>query len=64
MYRNLGFWEMKDWIQCVKWLISHGADKNKIAISGFSYGGYMSCYALTYGSDYFNYGIAGGSVTD
>ncbi len=64
MYRNLGYWEMKDWIQCVKWLINHGADKNKIAISGFSYGGYMSCYALTYGSDYFNYGLAGGSVTD
>lgn len=64
MYRNLGYWEMKDWIQCVKWLINHGADENKIAISGFSYGGYMSCYALTYGSDYFNYGLAGGSVTD
>lgn len=64
MYRNLGYWEMKDWIQCVKWLIAHGADKNKIGISGFSYGGYMSCYALTYGSDYFNYGLAGGSVTD
>ena len=64
MYRNLGYWEMKDWIQCVKWLIDHGADKEKICISGFSYGGYMTCYALTYGADYFKYGLAGGSVVD
>ncbi|MFT3703788.1 MAG: S9 family peptidase [Agriterribacter sp.] len=64
MHRNLGYWEIKDWTQCVKWLISHGADKNKIAISGFSYGGYITCYALTYGAEYFKYGLAGGSVTD
>lgn len=64
MHRNLGYWEMKDWIQCVKWLIDHGADKDRVAISGFSYGGYITCYALTYGADYFKYGLAGGSVTD
>ncbi|MBX3257278.1 MAG: S9 family peptidase [Chitinophagaceae bacterium] len=64
MHRNLGYWEMKDWIQCVKWLIDRGADKDRIAISGFSYGGYITCYALTYGADYFKYGLAGGSVTD
>ena len=64
MHRNLGYWEMKDWTQCVKWLIAHGAEKEKIAISGFSYGGYITCYALTYGADYFQYGLAGGSVTD
>ncbi|PWU05102.1 MAG: peptidase S9 family protein [Bacteroidetes bacterium] len=64
MHRNLGYWEIKDWSQCVKWLIDHGADKEKVCISGFSYGGYMTCYALTYGSDYFTYGLAGGSVVD
>lgn len=56
---------MKDWITIVKWLIENaGVDKNKVCISGFSYGGYMSAYALTYGADYFTHGLAGGSVTD
>jgi dipeptidyl-peptidase-4 len=65
MHRNLGYWEMKDWITIVKWLIENASvDKNKVAISGFSYGGYMTCYALTYGADYFTHGLAGGSVTD
>ncbi|MFN5334454.1 MAG: DPP IV N-terminal domain-containing protein, partial [Bacteroidota bacterium] len=65
LHRNLGYWEMKDWITIVKWLIKNaGVDPEKVCISGFSYGGYMSCYALTYGADYFTHGLAGGSVTD
>ncbi len=65
MYRNLGYWEMKDYSTMVKWLIANAqADPTKICITGFSYGGYMSCYALTYGSDIFTHGMAGGSVTD
>ncbi len=65
LHRNLGYWEMKDWITIVKWLIENaGVDPEKVCISGFSYGGYMSCYALTYGADYFTHGLAGGSVTD
>ena len=65
MYRNLGYWEMKDYSSMVKWLIVNGsADPAKICITGFSYGGYMTCYALTYGSDVFTHGMAGGSVTD
>jgi dipeptidyl-peptidase-4 len=65
MHRNLGYWEMKDWITIVKWLLENASvDKNKVCISGFSYGGYMTCYALTYGADYFTHGLAGGSVTD
>jgi dipeptidyl-peptidase-4 len=65
MYHNLGYWEMKDYSTMVKWLITNGgADASKICITGFSYGGYMACYALTYGSDVFTHGMAGGSVTD
>lgn len=65
MYHNLGYWEMKDYSTMVKWLIANGsADTSKICITGFSYGGYLSCYALTYGSDVFTHGMAGGSVTD
>ena len=65
MYHNLGYWEMKDYTTMVKWLIANGnADPAKICITGFSYGGYMSCYAVTYGADVFTHAMAGGSVTD
>jgi dipeptidyl-peptidase-4 len=64
MHRNLGNWELKDWISIVKWLRAHGADSARIGISGFSYGGYMTCLALTAGAGYFTHGLAGGSVTD
>ncbi len=65
MYHNLGYWEMKDYTTMVKWLIANAnADPTKICITGFSYGGYMTCYALTYGADVFTHGMAGGSVTD
>ena len=65
MYHNLGYWEMKDYTTMVKWLIGNGqVDSTKVCITGFSYGGYMTCYALTYASDVFTHGMAGGSVTD
>lgn len=65
MYRNLGYWEMQDYSAIVKYLIEKGnADPKRICITGFSYGGYLSCYALTYGANVFTHGMAGGSVTD
>ena len=65
MYHNLGYWEMKDYSTMVKWLIDNGnADSTKICITGFSYGGYMSAYALTYGAGVFTHGMAGGIVSD
>ena len=64
MYRNLGYWEMEDYMTMAKWFIANGyADPTKIAMTGYSYGGYMSCYALTYGSAVFTHAMAGGSVT-
>ena len=64
MYRNLGYWEMQDYMTMAKWFIANGsADPKRIAITGFSYGGYMSCYALTYGGSVFTHAMAGGSVT-
>lgn len=64
MYRNLGYWEMEDYMTMAKWFIANGkADPKKIAITGFSYGGYMSSYALTYGASVFTHAMAGGSVT-
>lgn len=65
MHRNLGKWEMLDLIQGVKWLHKKSfVDKNRIGITGGSYGGYTTCMALTYGADYFTHGYARSSVTD
>ncbi len=65
MHRNLGRWEMNDLIQAVKWLRQKPfVDATKIGITGGSYGGYVTCLALTYGADYFTHGLAGSSVTD
>ena len=65
MHRNLGKWEMNDYAECVKWLRTKPfVDASKVCITGGSYGGYMTCMALTAGADYFTHGIAGSSVTD
>ncbi len=65
MYRNLGKWEMHDWIEAVKWLRSQPfVDSTRVGITGGSYGGYATCMALTYGADYFTHGVAEYSVTD
>ncbi len=65
MHRNLGKWELHDYIEAVKWLKQQPfVDSTKIGINGGSYGGYMSAFALTYGADYFTHGIAEYPVTD
>ncbi len=65
MHRNLGKWEMHDYIEAVKWLREKSfIDAEKIGMTGGSYGGYMTCMAMTKGADYFTHGIANYSVTD
>lgn len=65
MFRNLGKWEILDYSDAVKWLTAKPfVDSAKIGITGSSYGGYVTCLALTKGSDYFTHGVAGLSVTD
>lgn len=65
LHRNLGEWELRDYTTMARYLISEGiADPERIGITGFSYGGYMSCLALTKGAETFTHGMAGGSVTD
>lgn len=64
MHRNLGHWELIDYITIAKWLKEKPwVAKNKLLITGHSYGGYMTCLALTKGADYFDFGIAGAPVT-
>ncbi len=65
MYRQLGKWELNDYIETVKYLRTLPfIDSEKIGIAGHSYGGYVTAYALTCGGDYFKYGIAASPVTD
>jgi dipeptidyl-peptidase-4 len=65
IHRQLGKWEIEDYMSCGKWLRKQSfVDSNKIAITGGSFGGYMTCMALTYGADVFNYGVSNAAVTD
>lgn len=65
LHRNLGKWEMHDYIEWVKWLRQNPlVDADKIMITGGSYGGYLTAMALTYGAEYFKYGISNYPVTD
>jgi dipeptidyl-peptidase-4 len=65
MHRNLGKWEMNDYIASVKWLRDQPyIDQDRIGIEGASYGGYVVTMALTYGAEYFTHGVALYSVTD
>jgi dipeptidyl-peptidase-4 len=65
LYRSLGKWEILDYKDAVKWLLEKPfIDSSKIGITGTSYGGYLTCMALTRGADYWTHGFAGSSVTD
>ncbi|MDO9339000.1 MAG: DPP IV N-terminal domain-containing protein, partial [Bacteroidales bacterium] len=65
MYRSLGKWEILDYEDAVKWLRTKPyIDGTRMGITGTSYGGYMTCLALTKGADYWTHGFAGSSVTD
>jgi dipeptidyl-peptidase-4 len=65
LYRSLGKWEILDYEDAVKWLLAKPyIDGTRMGITGSSYGGYMTCLALTKGADYWTHGFAGSSVTD
>ncbi len=63
-YKQLGVQELKDLETAVKWLTAKPfIDGERIGLSGHSYGGFMTAYALTH-SKLFAAGIAGAPVTD
>ncbi len=64
IHRNLGQNELADIETGVDWLKQQPwVDADRIGIWGWSYGGYMTAYALTH-SRLFKMGIAGAPVTD
>ena len=65
MFRNLGEVEMRDQITGVEHLKSLGyIDSNRIAVHGWSYGGFMTTNLMCTYPDVFTCGIAGGPVID
>ena len=64
VYKNFGELELRDIEDGLAWLKGQAyVDGSRIGIWGWSYGGFMTSYALTH-SKSFKIGIAGGSVTD
>ncbi|HUR10272.1 MAG TPA: DPP IV N-terminal domain-containing protein [Flavitalea sp.] len=65
IHRQMGKWEIEDYMSCGRFLRAKPwVDTTRFAITGGSFGGYMTCMALTYGADVFTHGIANSSVTD
>ncbi|MEK7404557.1 MAG: S9 family peptidase [Acidobacteriota bacterium] len=65
VFRNLGAKELEDQKEGVKHLVSLGfVDPARIGIHGWSYGGYMTLYALLNAPDVFRAGVSGAPVTD
>ncbi|MCR9243593.1 MAG: S9 family peptidase [bacterium] len=63
-YQNLGVAELRDLEDAVDHVCQEfGGDPDRVAISGWSYGGFMAAYALTH-SKKFALGLAGAGVYD
>ncbi len=64
IYRRLGTQELEDQLDGLQWLGQRGfADLSRICIEGWSYGGFMSAYAMTHSKAY-KLGIIGAPVTN
>jgi len=64
VYKNFGELELRDIEDGLTWLKGQPfVDGSRIGIWGWSYGGFMTSYALTH-SQSFKIGIAGGTVSD
>ncbi len=64
-YQQLGKYETLDYIETAKYLGSLPyVNKDKIAIFGWSYGGFMASNTLFQGADYYNTAIAVAPVTN
>jgi dipeptidyl-peptidase-4 len=65
VFKDLGHHELEDQLAGVAYLKSLPyVDPTRIGITGWSYGGYMTLYALTHAPEVFKCGAAGGPVTD
>ncbi|MGN6415871.1 MAG: DPP IV N-terminal domain-containing protein [Pseudobacter sp.] len=59
IYRQTGIHETEDFMAVGRWLKQQPwVHPGKLCITGFSFGGYMTMMALTYGAGVFDYGVA------
>ena len=65
IHRELGKYEMEDQTAALEWLKQKPyIDGNRIAVHGWSFGGFMTTNLLLTYPDLFKVGVAGGPVTD
>jgi dipeptidyl-peptidase-4 len=65
IFENLGKHELEDQLTGIEYLKSLPyVDGSRLGIRGWSYGGYMTLYALTHAPEVFKCGSAGAPVTD
>jgi dipeptidyl-peptidase-4 len=65
IYHETGAHELNDQLDGIHYLATLGfADMSRVGITGWSYGGYMTLYALANAPGVFKAGIAGAPVTD
>lgn len=64
IYKKLGHAEVDDQASFVEYLVKRGiTDPNRVAVTGWSYGGYLSLMCMAQRNDVFKIGIAGAPVT-
>lgn len=65
MHRALGHWEVHDYAAAAAWLRAQPfVSRDRIAITGNSYGGYATLLALSRGAPHFDAGLASAPVSD
>lgn len=62
---NLGHWELEDMVAARDWLVEQGiADPERILLTGWSYGGYLTLLGLGKRPDLWAGGLAGVAIAD
>ncbi len=65
IYRNMGAQELSDQKEGIAYLISQGfVDPQRIGMTGWSYGGYMTLYTVTHAPGLIRAAVAGAPVTN
>jgi dipeptidyl-peptidase 4 len=63
--QHLGTLEVEDQVEGVRWLVAQGlADPERVGLTGWSYGGYLTLMSLARAGSVFRAGVAGAPVVD
>ena len=64
LHHRMGTVEVDDQVDGVRWLVQQGlADAERVGITGWSYGGYMTLMSMVRAPEVFRVGVAGAPVT-